>query len=107
MTKPLVFFIVGVLLTYLLITLLEKPEKPDPEIQRQKLKADSASVEAEKWRLKAAEYFQAYSTSKTEGLKMEQRFNYIREENEKLKRRPVLRYSNTQLDSALSARYPK
>lgn len=101
----IVFLVIGC--GFLVWLYFSKRSGTDQEITRLNNKIDSLSNASEQWRMKAAEYFQAYSTSETNGRKMEQRFNYIREENEKLKRRPVLRYSNAQLDSALSARYPK
>jgi len=91
-----------VILGFLLLIFFNKPSGTDQLLERQKFKADSASKEAEKWRQKAAEYFQAYSTSETNAKKLELRFNYMREENEKLKRRPVVRYSNQQLDSVFA-----
>lgn len=59
------------------------------------------------WKGKYIEAFIEYGKAKREGLVWEQRAAYLREENEILKRRKPVRYTNEQLDSLLVARYPR
>lgn len=64
-------------------------------------------AKAEEWRQRALEYGNAFRAEATRALKAENRFNYLREENEKLKIRPVIRYTDNNLDSLFRARYSK
>lgn len=68
---------------------------------------DSLSKRAEMWRKLALQYGDEYRKTATKAMQLEQRFNYLREENNILKRRAAIRYSNSQLDSLLAARYDR
>lgn len=68
---------------------------------------DSLNKRAEMWRKVALDYGNQYRKEATRAQKAEERFNYLREENNILKRRAAVRYSNSQLDSLLSARYDR
>ncbi len=76
-------------------------------IQSHADKMDSSNLVAESWRLKALEYGNQQRKDATRAMKAEERLNYALEENRILKNRRVIRYSEPQLDSAMSARYPK
>lgn len=65
---------------------------------------DSSALEAERWRRIAKEYGDEYRNAASKALKSEQRLSYLREENERLKRKPVIRYNEPQLDSIFSGR---
>lgn len=73
-------------------------------IEKHKNAMDSSHNVAERWRLNALEYANAYRKEATHAMKAEEKYNYLREENSILKRR-IIRYNNAGLDSLLSARY--
>lgn len=72
----------------------------DSAIQRM----NNEHARAEEWRQRAFEYGNEYRAAATKALKSEQRLSYLREENERLKRKPVIRYNEPQLDSVFSGR---
>jgi hypothetical protein len=71
------------------------------------LKMDSAYNKAEEWRLLSLEYGNQFRKEAMRANKAEERYNYLREENEILKKRPVVRYAEPQLDSIFKIRYPQ
>lgn len=75
------------------------------ENQRLRIEMDSSKAKAEEWRKVALEYGNQFRNEATRAQKAEERFNYLREENAILKRR-VIRYSDKQLDSVFTSRYP-
>lgn len=104
-----IFFLLLVCFIIWLFVRQEKNHEKELEsLRKQHLREmNNEHARAEEWRQRALEYGNAFRKEATRALKAENRFNYLREENEKLKRRPVIRYNDSQLDSALSARYPK
>lgn len=75
------------------------------ENQRLRIEADSSKAKAERWRLTALQYGNQFRSEATRAQKAEA--NYLNEKaiNEILKKRPVVRYTDTSLDSLFLARY--
>jgi len=74
-------------------------------IETHTFKMDSANRKAESWRLLALEYGNQFRREAMRANKAEERYNYLREQNEIDKKKPVIRYSDIALDSMFRARY--
>lgn len=111
MTKYLTTIFTFVVIGFLCWMLHDKNVRHKKELEslrKQHLREmNNEKARAEEWRQRALEYGNAFRSEATRATKAENNLSYMREENEKLKRRPVIRYNDSQLDSALSARYPK
>lgn len=106
--------IVFFLLVGLVVLYFSKESGHSREVNRLTKERDSAiqrmnneHARAEEWRQRAFDYGNQFRKEATRALKAENRFNYLREENEKLKIRPVIRYTDNNLDSLFRARYSK
>lgn len=71
-------------------------------IEKHKNAMDSSHNVTEQWRLRALEYGNQFRKEATRAMKAEQGFNYLREQNEILRKRPAIRYNEPQLDSIFS-----
>ena len=104
------YLIIAILLGGLAYLYFTKDSGHDQErkrlIEKHEHAMDSSHNVSEKWRMLAKEYGDQFRKEATRAMKAEQNMNYLREQNEILKKRPVIRYAVPQLDSALSARYP-
>ena len=105
------YIIIGILVIALVFVYFHKPSGHDQQMQRlmienQRLRLgmDSAKARAEEFRKAALEYGNQFRAEATRAQKAEERFNYLREENNILRRR-VIRYSDKSLDSLFQSKY--
>lgn len=107
----IMYFVIALLLGALVWMYFSKESGRDQEKKKLLLKhqhaMDSSHNVAEAWRKLALKYGDQYRAEATKAMQKEQQFNYLREENAALKRRPVIRYTDSGLDSLFRTRYTR